>query len=234
MTTMQATVGELSAAFLDRPVTEVDSEIADRLAGELRQQQTTLDMIASENFVPRAVLDCQGSVLTNKYTEGYPGKRYYGGGEYIDAVEQLAIDRVKALFSGDHVNVQPHSGAQANAAAYFALLEPGEKIMGLALAHRGHLTHGMRLNLSGRLYEVVPYEVSPDTGLIDMDAVQRLAEEQRRRAVVGQGRRRPLGHAGDDLRAGCRPAPDPGTEVERGDDRPVRSRDPQGAVLLYG
>jgi glycine hydroxymethyltransferase len=175
---------DLPADFFHRPVGEVDPEIAEALAAELGRQRTTLEMIASENFVPRAVLDCQGSVLTNKYAEGYPGKRYYGGCEHIDVVEQLAIDRAKALLGGDHVNVQPHSGAQANAAAYFALLDPGDRIMGLSLAHGGHLTHGMKLNLSGRLYEVVPYEVSPDTYLIEMDEVQRLAEQHRPKLIL--------------------------------------------------
>ena len=120
-------------------------------------------MIASENFAPAAVMEAQGSVLTNKYAEGYPGRRYYGGCEHVDVIEQLAIDRLKALFSAEYANVQPHSGAQANAAAMFALLEPGDTILGLSLAHGGHLTHGMRINFSGRLYQVVPYEVSRRT-----------------------------------------------------------------------
>ena len=120
-------------------------------------------MIASENFVPEAVLECQGSVLTNKYAEGYPGKRYYGGCEHVDIIEQLAIDRAKALFGAEHANVQPHAGAQANTSVYHALLQPGDTIMGLALPHGGHLSHGMKLNVSGRLYDIAPYEVSPDT-----------------------------------------------------------------------
>ncbi len=139
--------------------------------GELERQQSTLEMIASENFVPRAVLECQGSVLTNKYAEGYPGRRYYGGCEWVDVTEQLAIDRAKELFGAEHANVQPHSGAQANAAVYHALLTPGDTIMGLSLAHGGHLTHGMKINLSGRLYDVAPYEVDAETSLIDMDEV---------------------------------------------------------------
>ena len=126
---------------------------------ELARQQGTLEMIASENFVPQAVLDAAGSVLTNKYAEGYPGKRYYGGCEEVDVAEQLAIDRAKALFGAEHANVQPHAGAQANNAAYMAMLEPGDTIMGMALDHGGHLTHGMKLNVSGKLYEVVPYHV---------------------------------------------------------------------------
>ena len=130
---------------------------------ELDRQQRTLEMIASENFVPQAVLECQGSVLTNKYAEGYPGKRYYGGCEHVDVIEQLAIDRAKALFGAEHANVQPHAGAQANTAVYHALLQPGDTIMGLSLAHGGHLTHGMKLNVSGRLYDIAPYEVSRET-----------------------------------------------------------------------
>jgi glycine hydroxymethyltransferase len=176
--------GELPEGFFDLPVAEVDPEIAEVLRGELERQQTTLEMIASENFVPRAVLDCQGSVLTNKYAEGYPGKRYYGGCEWVDVSEQLAIDRAKALFGGDHVNVQPHSGAQANAAAYHALLTPGDRIMGLRLDHGGHLTHGMRLNVSGKLYEVVPYGVNRESGLVDMDQVAALARERRPKLIV--------------------------------------------------
>ncbi len=176
--------GGLLEGFFDRPVADVDPEIADVLRGELARQQSTLEMIASENFVPRAVLDCQGSVLTNKYAEGYPGRRYYGGCEWVDVSEQLAIDRARALFGGDHVNVQPHSGAQANAAVYHALLAPGDRIMGLQLDHGGHLTHGMRLNVSGKLYEVVPYGVDRDSGLIDMDQVAALARERRPKLIV--------------------------------------------------
>jgi glycine hydroxymethyltransferase len=174
----------LPDGFFDLPVADVDPEIADVLRGELERQQTTLEMIASENFVPRAVLDCQGSVLTNKYAEGYPGKRYYGGCEWVDVSEQLAIDRAKALFGGDHANVQPHSGAQANAAVYHALLTPGDRIMGLQLDHGGHLTHGMRLNVSGKLYEVVPYGVDRESGLVDMDQVAAIAREQRPKLIV--------------------------------------------------
>ena len=167
---------ELPPDFFNRPLAEVDPEIAEVLALELERQQRTLEMIASENFAPLAVLECQGSVLTNKYAEGYPGKRYYGGCEYVDVAEQLAIDRALALFGGDHANVQPHSGAQANAAVYHALLDPGDALMGLELSHGGHLTHGMKINVSGRLYEIVAYHVDRETSLIDMDEVQRLAE----------------------------------------------------------
>src|SRR5216110_4080317 len=134
------TAADLPPDFFSRHVADVDPEIADLLESELRRQETTLEMIASENFVPQAVLDCQGSVLTNKYAEGYPGKRYYGGCEYVDVAENLAIDRAKQLFGADHVNVQPHSGAQANMAVYMAVLQPGDKIMGMGLAFGGHLT----------------------------------------------------------------------------------------------
>jgi glycine hydroxymethyltransferase len=141
-------------------------------------------MIASENFVPQAVLECQGSVLTNKYAEGYPGKRYYGGCEFIDVIEQLAIDRAKALFGAEHANVQPHAGAQANTAVYHALLQPGDRIMGLSLPHGGHLSHGMKINVSGRLYDIVPYEVSESDHRIDMDEVERLAKEHRPKLLL--------------------------------------------------
>jgi glycine hydroxymethyltransferase len=177
-------VPDLTPDFFNRPLEDVDPEIADVLRNELSRQQRTLEMIASENFVPQAVLDCQGSVLTNKYAEGYPGRRYYGGCEHVDVAEQLAIDRAKALFGAEHVNVQPHAGAQANAAVYHALLEPGDTILGLALPHGGHLTHGMKLNVSGRLYDVAPYEVDRETSLIDMDAVERIARERRPKLLL--------------------------------------------------
>jgi len=175
---------ELPPDFFNRPLAEVDPQIAEVLAKELERQQRTLEMIASENFVPRAVLECQGSVLTNKYAEGYPGRRYYGGCEFVDVAEQLAIDRAKALFGAEHANVQPHAGAQTNTAVYQALLEPGDTLMGLALAHGGHLTHGMRLNVSGKLYNVVAYEVSPETHVLDMDEVERVAKEHRPKIIV--------------------------------------------------
>jgi glycine hydroxymethyltransferase len=177
-------VSELSPDYFNRPLADVDPEIAEALAGELRRQQSTLEMIASENFVPRAVLECQGSVLTNKYAEGYPGRRYYGGCEWVDVSEQLAIDRAKALFGAEHANVQPHSGAQANTAVYHALLAPGDTIMGLSLAHGGHLTHGMKINVSGRLYEIAAYEVDRDSSLIDMDEVARIARERRPKMIL--------------------------------------------------
>jgi glycine hydroxymethyltransferase len=175
---------ELPADFFNRPLSEVDPEIAEVLANELERQQRTLEMIASENFAPMAVLECQGSVLNNKYAEGYPGKRYYGGCEHVDVAEQLAIDRAKALFGSEHANVQPHSGAQANIAVYHALLDPGDTVMGLELSHGGHLTHGMRINVSGRLYDIAPYHVSRETGRIDMDEVERIALERRPRLIL--------------------------------------------------
>ncbi len=177
-------MSELSPDYFNRPLAEVDPEVAEALRGELARQQDTLEMIASENFVPRAVLECQGSVLTNKYAEGYPGRRYYGGCEWVDVSEQLAIDRACALFGAEHANVQPHAGAQANTAVYHALLQPGDTIMGLSLAHGGHLTHGMRLNVSGRLYDIAAYEVSRESGLIDMDEVARIARERRPKLLL--------------------------------------------------
>jgi glycine hydroxymethyltransferase len=175
---------ELPPDFFNLPVSEVDPEVAEAMGHELERQQRTLEMIASENFVPVSVLECQGSVLTNKYAEGYPGKRYYGGCEYVDIIEQLAIDRAKQLFGAEHANVQPHAGAQANAAVYHALLRPGDKLMGLELAHGGHLTHGMKINVSGRLYEIVAYGVDRETSLIDMDQVAALAREHRPKMIV--------------------------------------------------
>src|SRR5256885_7553552 len=175
---------DLQPDYFERPLAEVDPEVAEAIGHELERQQRTLEMIASENFVPQAVLECQGSVLTNKYAEGYPGKRYYGGCEYIDVIEQLAIDRAKALFGAEHANVQPHAGAQANTAVYHALLEPGDRIMGLALPHGGHLTHGMKINLSGKLYDVVAYEVDRETSRIDMDEVERVAIQTRPKLII--------------------------------------------------
>jgi glycine hydroxymethyltransferase len=177
-------VPDLSSDLLSRPLEDVDPQIAEVLRLELRRQQRTLEMIASENFVPRAVLECQGSVLTNKYAEGYPGRRYYGGCEHVDVAEQLAIDRAKELFGAEHANVQPHAGAQANAAVYHALLQPGDTILGLALPHGGHLTHGMKLNVSGRLYDIAPYEVDRETSRIDMDEVERIAKERRPKLIL--------------------------------------------------
>ncbi len=175
---------ELPPDFFNRPLAEVDPEIAEVLAAELERQQHTLEMIASENFVPMAVLECQGSVLTNKYAEGYPGRRYYGGCEHVDVAERLAIARACELFGAEHANVQPHSGAQANIAVYHALLQPGDTVMGLELSHGGHLTHGMRINVSGRLYDIAPYHVDRETGRIDMDEVQRIAQERRPKMIL--------------------------------------------------
>src|SRR5690349_2597361 len=175
---------DLPADWFSRHVADVDPEIAELLESELRRQETTLEMIASENFVPQAVLDCQGSVLTNKYAEGYPGRRYYGGCEYVDIIEQLAIDRAKTLFGAEHANVQPHAGAQANTSVYHALLQPGDTILGLALPHGGHLSHGMKLNVSGRLYDIAPYEVDRETSLIDMDEVERIAHERKPKLLL--------------------------------------------------
>src|SRR5438270_2315402 len=175
---------ELPPDFFDRPLAEVDPEIADVLAHELERQQGTLEMIASENFVPTSILECQGSVLTNKYAEGYPGKRYYGGCEYVDIAEQLAIVRARELFGAEHANVQPLSGAQANAAAFHALMQPGDTLLGLELAHGGHLTHGMKINFSGRLYDIAAYHVDAETSLIDMDEAERLAHERRPKVIL--------------------------------------------------
>jgi glycine hydroxymethyltransferase len=177
-------LSQLPDDFHNAPLAEVDPDIARVLDRELARQQDTLEMIASENFVPQAVLEAAGSVLTNKYAEGYPGKRYYGGCEEVDVAEQLAIDRALELFGAEHANVQPHAGAQANNAAYMAMLEPGDTIMGLALDHGGHLSHGMKLNVSGKLYEVVPYHVSRDDYLVDMDEVASLAKEHKPKVIV--------------------------------------------------
>src|SRR6201747_3270435 len=166
------------------PLADVDPEVAEAIGHELGRQQDTLEMIASENFVPRSVLECQGSVLTNKYAEGYPGRRYYGGCEFVDVIEQLAIDRIKDLFGAGFANVQPHSGAQANAAAMQALIKPGDTILGLSLAHGGHLTHGMRINFSGLLYNVAAYEVSKEDHRIDMNEVARLARQHQPKLII--------------------------------------------------
>ncbi|MCU1441188.1 MAG: serine hydroxymethyltransferase [Rhodoglobus sp.] len=173
----------MSATF-NAPLAEVDPEIAAVLAQELGRQRETLEMIASENFVPRAVLEAQGSVLTNKYAEGYPGRRYYGGCEFVDIAESLAISRAKSLFGAAYANVQPHSGASANAAVLSAIATPGDRILGLELAHGGHLTHGMKLNFSGKLYEAHAYGVDPDTFLVDMDVVREKALEVRPQVLI--------------------------------------------------
>jgi glycine hydroxymethyltransferase len=166
------------------PLYHLDPELNELLRAELIRQQETLELIASENFASRAVLEATGSVLTNKYAEGTPGARYYGGCDIVDKVEQLAIDRCKALFGAEHVNVQPHSGSSANLAALFALLEPGDTMMAMELTHGGHLTHGLAINYSGRTYNVVPYHVHPETETIDYDEVRALALEHRPKLII--------------------------------------------------
>ena len=176
-------MSKLPSTF-NQPLSETDPEIAAVLEAELDRQRHTLEMIASENFVSRGVLEAQGSVLTNKYAEGYPGKRYYGGCEAVDVAENLARDRAKELFGAEHANVQPHSGASANAAVLMALANPGDRILGLELAHGGHLTHGMRLNFSGKMYEAHAYGLNPDTFLIDMDVVRQRAHEVKPHVLI--------------------------------------------------
>ncbi|HEX4835605.1 MAG TPA: serine hydroxymethyltransferase [bacterium] len=161
-----------------------DPEIAEAIAGDIERQRYSVNLIASENYASRAVLEALGSVMTNKYAEGYPGKRYYGGCEFVDIAERLAIERVRALFGADHANVQPHAGAQANMAAYFAFLKPGDPILAMNLAHGGHLTHGSPVNFSGQLYTIIPYGVQQKTELIDYDELARLAREHRPRIIV--------------------------------------------------
>jgi glycine hydroxymethyltransferase len=177
-------VSDLTPDYFSKHVSEVDPEIAEVLQNEARRQETTLEMIASENFVPQAVLECQGSVLTNKYAEGYPGKRYYGGCEFVDVAEQLAIDRAKEIFGAEHVNVQPHAGAQANAAAYMALLDHGDRILGMKLDHGGHLTHGMKINFSGLYYDIVGYGVRESDSRLDMDELEQIAKETRPKLII--------------------------------------------------
>jgi glycine hydroxymethyltransferase len=167
-----------------RSLREADPEVADAIRHEVERQATGLELIASENFVSQAVLEAAGSVFTNKYAEGYPGRRYYGGCEYADVVEQLAIDRAKALFGADHANVQPHSGAQANMAVYFTLLKPGDTVLGMNLSHGGHLTHGHPLNFSGKLYTIVPYGVRKDDERLDYDELEKLAVEHKPKMIM--------------------------------------------------
>ncbi|MFV2197641.1 serine hydroxymethyltransferase [Nocardiopsis sp. LOL_012] len=171
-------------APLNRSLSELDPEVSAAVDAELARQRDTLEMIASENFAPQAVLEAQGTVLTNKYAEGYPGRRYYGGCEHVDVVERLAIERAKDLFGAEHANVQPHSGAQANTAVYFALLKPGDTILGLDLAHGGHLTHGMRINYSGKILNAVAYHVRDEDGTVDYDEVAALAKEHRPKMII--------------------------------------------------
>lgn len=170
-----------------RPLAEVDPDIYDAIRRETERQHSQIELIASENFVSEAVLEAAGSVFTNKYAEGYPGKRYYGGCEYVDVVENLARERAKKLFHAEYVNVQPHSGSQANQAAYGAVLQPGDTILGLNLAHGGHLTHGHKLNFSGKVYHVVPYGVRKDDERIDYDEMARLADEHKPKMIIAGG-----------------------------------------------
>src|SRR5580704_14686417 len=172
---------------LNAPLATSDPEIAAQIENEVKRQHEGLEMIASENFVSRAVLEAAGTIFTNKYAEGYPGKRYYGGCEYADIVEDLARTRAKRLFNADHVNVQPHSGSQANAAAYMTLLNPGDTILGLDLAHGGHLTHGHKLNFSGKLYRIVGYQVRKDTETVDYDELEATALREKPKVIVGGG-----------------------------------------------
>src|SRR5437773_4319975 len=169
---------------MDSDLREADPDIADAVERELGRQRDTLELIASENFAPLAVLQAQGSVLTNKYAEGYPGRRYYGGCEFVDVVETLAIERAKKLFGAEHVNVQPHSGSQANMAVYLTVLKPGDTILGMNLSHGGHLTHGHPLNFSGKYYHIVPYGVRKDSEVIDYDELARLAREQKPNLII--------------------------------------------------
>src|SRR5512140_1506740 len=173
--------------WMERPLSATDPEIAKAISNEERRQHEGLELIASENFVSEAVLEAAGSVFTNKYAEGYPGKRYYGGCEFTDVVENLARDRAKQLFGAEHANVQPHAGSQANMAAYASVLQPGDTILGLNLAHGGHLTHGHHLNFSGKTYKIVPYGVTKETETIDYDELERLAVKERPKLIVGGG-----------------------------------------------
>jgi glycine hydroxymethyltransferase len=172
---------------MSRPLFQVDPDVAQAIDNEVRRQHEGLELIASENFVSEAVLEAMGSVFTNKYAEGYPGKRYYGGCEFTDVVESLARDRAKQLFGADHANVQPHAGSQANMAAYAAVIQPGDTVLGLNLAHGGHLTHGHHLNFSGKTYKIVPYGVSKDKEVIDYDELEALAEKEKPKLIIGGG-----------------------------------------------
>src|ERR1700758_4003874 len=172
---------------MSRPLYEVDPQIAAAIDNEVRRQHEGLELIASENFVSEAVLEAAGSVFTNKYAEGYPGKRYYGGCEFTDVIEELARERAKKLFGAEHANVQPHSGSQANQSAYAAVIQPGDTILGLNLAHGGHLTHGHHLNFSGKTYKIVPYGVTKETETIDYGELEKLAERERPKLIIGGG-----------------------------------------------
>src|SRR6201998_3668801 len=172
---------------MSRPLYEVDAQIANAIDSETRRQHEGLELIASENFVSEAVLEAMGAVFNNKYAEGYPGKRYYGGCEFTDVVENLARDRAKQLFGAENATVQPHAGSQANMEAYAAVLQPGDTILGLNLAHGGHLTHGHHLNFSGKTYKIVPYGVTKETETIDYDSLEKLAEQERPKLIIGGG-----------------------------------------------
>ncbi len=177
----------MSDQNMSRPLYEVDPDVAIAIDNEVQRQHAGLELIASENFVSEAVLEAMGSVFTNKYAEGYPGKRYYGGCEYADIVENLARDRAKQLFGAEYANVQPHAGSQANMAAYAAVIQPGDTVFGLNLAHGGHLTHGHHLNFSGKTYHIVPYGVTQETETIDYDDLEKLAEKERPKLIIGGG-----------------------------------------------
>src|SRR5256884_48631 len=177
----------MKSNWMSQPLSGTDPQIAAALENEARRQHEGLELIASENFVSEAVLEAMGSVFTNKYAEGYPGKRYYGGCEYADIVEDLARERAKKLFGAEHANVQPHAGSQANMEAYAAVLQPGDTILGLNLAHGGHLTHGHHLNFSGKTYRIVPYGVTKETETIDYDDLEKLAEKERPKLIIGGG-----------------------------------------------
>src|SRR5262245_52456323 len=172
---------------MEWPLAEADPQVAQAIENEERRQHEGLELIASENFVSEAVLEAAGSVFTNKYAEGYPGKRYYGGCEFSDVIENLARDRAKQLFGAEHANLQPHAGSQANMAAYAAVIQPGDKVLGLNLAHGGHLTHGHHLNFSGKTYRIVPYGVTKETETIDYDDLEKLAEKERPKLIIGGG-----------------------------------------------
>src|SRR5207248_2861179 len=180
-------VKTMSHSAMSRPLHQADPEVAAAIDNETRRQHEGLELIASENFVSEAVLEAAGSVFTNKYAEGYPGKRYYGGCEYADVVENLARDRAKQLFGAEHANVQPHAGSQANMEAYAAVLQPGDTILGLNLAHGGHLTHGHHLNFSGKTYKIIPYGVTKETETIDYDELEKIAEREQPRLIIGGG-----------------------------------------------
>src|SRR5258708_3889997 len=175
----------MNNSSMSRPLYEVDPQIAKAIDNEARRQHEGLELIGSENFVSEAVLEAAGSVFTNKYAEGYPSKRYYGGCEFSDVVEELARERAKKLFGAEHANVQPHSGSQANMGAFFAVLQPGDTILGLNLAHGGHLTHGHHLNFSGKTYKVIPYGVTKETETIDYDELEKIAERERPKLIIG-------------------------------------------------